>query len=122
MKLRIKGNSLRLRLTKGEIDLLSKDGLIESRINFGSDALVYGIAVSAEIDRISASFNDSRITVRIPEAVAKGWATSEQVGIEATQHVDGELRILIEKDFKCLTTRAGEDDADTFDNPLEGKC
>jgi hypothetical protein len=30
---------------------------------------------------------------------------------------DAELRIVIEKDFACLTVREGEDESDNFPNP-----
>jgi hypothetical protein len=30
---------------------------------------------------------------------------------------DAELRIVVEKDFACLTAREGEDESDNFPNP-----
>jgi len=53
--------------------------------------------------------------------MAHRWASSEEVGMEASQPV-GEnppLQILIEKDFACLS---GDDaqNVDTFPNPLPG--
>jgi hypothetical protein len=30
---------------------------------------------------------------------------------------DAELRIVVEKDFACLTAREGEDESDNFANP-----
>ena len=43
------------------------------------------------------------------------------MGIAAEQPVaDGVvLRVLVEKDFACLTVREGEDDEDAFPNPHE---
>jgi len=41
MKLRIKGTSLRLRLTQGEIRALAQQGMIEERVPFPHAQLVY---------------------------------------------------------------------------------
>jgi len=54
------------------------------------------------------------------------WATTDLVGLEHQIQLKGEekLAILIEKDFKCLQERPGEDEEDMFPNPDEGilKC
>ena len=52
------------------------------------------------------------------------WADSEQVSIEAVQTIDdgSELKILVEKDFACLTPREGEDESDLFPHPEEGEA
>jgi hypothetical protein len=41
------------------------------------------------------------------------------VGFEAEQSTGGSerLRILVEKDWACLTARDGEEDVDAFPNP-----
>ena len=51
------------------------------------------------------------------------WASGDQIGIESEQLVDHQasLRILIEKDFACIDG-TDEQNADTFPNPLAGKC
>ncbi|HXW14697.1 MAG TPA: hypothetical protein VEN79_09330 [Terriglobia bacterium] len=68
---------------------------------------------------IAASFCGDEIKVTVPEAVATEWATSEQVGMDRVQPIsDGlALSILIEKDFRCLAPRPGEDESDSFANP-----
>lgn len=117
MKLRIRGDSLRLRLSQAEIARLRETGEVADRIHFGDRSLDYAL-VSADVLAPSARFDGDRIEVAIPHAVARGWAQSEQVGIEAEQALaSGTLRLLIEKDFKCLAPRPGEDDGDAFPNP-----
>ena len=119
MKLRIRGNSIRLRLTQSEVAQLASNGCVEDSISFGSEELRYAVAVGRNGERVKADLRDNRITIYVPaDAIAK-WADSEQVGIEEGQAISkGWLHILIEKDFTCLKPRAGDEDEDTFANPL----
>jgi hypothetical protein len=125
MKLRIRGDSLRLRLSQAEIARLRETGEVGDRVRFGDRSLDY-VLISADVQAPSARFDGDRIEVAIPHAVARDWAKSEQVGIEAEQALAGgeALRLLIEKDFKCLAPRSGEDDSDAFPNPgaESGSC
>ena len=120
MKLRLRGNSLRLRLTQREVNDLVAVGSVEEKTAFGPGAsLSYAIALG-EVPTVGASFDAGAIRVTVPFAEARAWATSDRVGIEAEQATAtaGEpLRLLIEKDFACLKPRTGEDDRDAFPNP-----
>ncbi len=55
--------------------------------------------------------------------LAEHWSHSTDVGLggEEPLNVDG-LQILIEKDFDCVSPRAGEEDIDTFPNPSLTNC
>lgn len=120
MKLRIRGDSLRLRLTRGEVHALRETGRVSETIHFGARALDY-VLCSADVDAPEARFVGDRIEVALPHATARSWAEGDEVGIEAEQRVDqGALRLLIEKDYQCLTPREGrerEDDTDAFPHP-----
>lgn len=121
MKLRIRGNSIRLRLTQGEVAQLTTDGRVEDAIWFGGDEhrLKYTITSSEDCENVTSKFQNKEITILVPTNVVSEWANSEQVGIEGSQTIrDGELNILVEKDFACLKPRHGEEEADTFANPL----
>ena len=119
MKLRIRGNSIRLRLTQSEVARLAADGRVENVTSFGSTEFKYAVAVSRRGETMQADLGDNEITVSVPTETVAEWAGSEQAGIEGSQAVrGGELQILIEKDFACLKPRHGEEDADTFANPL----
>ncbi len=123
MKLRTRSGSIRLRLTRGEVDAIAEVGQVEERIAFGprdEDALTYALVASDAATAISARFlsSERRIVVEIPRSLARAWAKNEQVGFEAQQD---QLFILIEKDFACLAPRAGTDDVDTFTHPEAGK-
>lgn len=117
MKLRIRGDSLRLRLARGEVEHLAETGEVRETIHFGARALDYALRC-AELDQPRAQFEAEAIIVELPRAAALAWARSDQVGIEAEQPLaEGVLRLLIEKDFKCLAPREGEDDSDAFPHP-----
>ncbi len=120
MKLRIRGNSLRLRLSQGEVNALAVEGRVEDAIAFAPGSrLVYALTVSDDAAAPGARLDGARIEVTLPASAARAWTSSDRVGIEAEQPLDGGavLRILVEKDFACLAPRKGEDDADAFPNP-----
>ena len=123
MKLRIRDNSIRLRLTRGEVDLLRAEGLVEARTEFpGGREFHYVLESSPASVTPGALFSYRVMTVRVPETMALAWASTEQVSIKGEQLLDdGEkLTILIEKDFVCLAPREGEDEADMYPNPQAG--
>lgn len=126
MKLRVRHNSIRLRLTQSETTRLAESGRIEETIEFGfqpNERFVYAIEKSKMANDISAVFENREIKVFVPEKQLDNWINTEQVGIEAEQNAGSgkTLRILIEKDFACLAPRRGEDDSDAFPHPPESK-
>jgi hypothetical protein len=128
MKLRIKGNSIRLRLGQSEVRRLATDGAVEEFTAFGptdEQRFVYAICASSEEPGVSASFSDRRMVIRVPESVIHSWITTDQVSIEALQRTGSsdDLRILIEKDFAFIEAPADESQDDAFPNPqLAAAC
>jgi hypothetical protein len=115
MKLRIRGNSIRLRLTKTEVADLSDKGSVEEKTDFGNGiCLFYSIISSDSTETVKADFTNNRLEIILPEKVANDWANSETVGLSAIQN---NLKLLIEKDFSCLVPRTNDDDSDTFSHP-----
>jgi hypothetical protein len=126
MKLRIRGNSVRVRLGESEVAQLVESGRVSERVRFSAvpgESLTYTIASSAEAKEIAASFAENEIKVVVPAVAAKEWAGSTQVGMDRVQPIDadGGLSILIEKDFRCLAPRPGEDQTDSFAHPAAGQ-
>ncbi len=122
MKLRIKGNSIRLRLGGSEVARLVKDGLVSESTQFAAapgNQLIYAIVTSPDEKQISATLRDNVITIKIPESMGREWAGSAQVSLKCEQRISAEatLFILIEKDFACLADRPGEDESDAYPNP-----
>lgn len=118
MKIRIKGNSVRFRLTKPEVEKFDKEGYIEERTEFGASVLVYAIQKSDEAN-VTASFENGKVTLLVPNAIAEEWTETEQVGFDRNMVLgeNRELYLLVEKDFKCLD-ETSEDQSDNYDNPL----
>lgn len=117
MKLRIRGNSIRLRLTQGEVEQLKLKEVIEEKVQFpGGETLTYRLAL-AEV--LYATLSHQTLQVDIPRQEALAWIYSEEISLDEQTLTanDEELRILIEKDLQCLTERVGEDDSDAFPNP-----
>ncbi|MEO8128264.1 MAG: hypothetical protein ABJF23_34305 [Bryobacteraceae bacterium] len=116
MKLRLKHNSIRLRLTQTEVAQLRDGGVVEEYIEFPqAGRLTYRIEAGG--DAVTALYRDGNILLAVPRPMIEAWANSSRVGMEA----DGPLRILIEKDFQCLDAADPKDNIDTFPNPQEGK-
>ena len=116
MKLRIQGNSLRLRLTQKEVAHLRDRGRVESLIEFSpGQKLVYLLEGSFHTKTLGAAFDGQAIRVTAPAPVMAEWAESDQISMEASSS-EG-LHLLIEKDFQCLHSR-GEQDRDAYSRPL----
>jgi len=120
VKIRIKDNSIRLRLTRGEVDTMRDNGVVTSITGFpGGRQFKYSLESSPASVNPAAFYSDNEIRVRLPETVVLAWTTTEQVSIEGDQVLDdGEiLSILVEKDFACLAPRDGEDESDMYPHP-----
>ncbi|MDB5128749.1 hypothetical protein [Mucilaginibacter sp.] len=116
MKIRIKNNGLRYRLTRSEVEAFARDGIFKEKIQIGDDALTYILQRAAEAE-LSASFKNNIITMLVPEKMADKWTGTDQVGFE---HKTDELHLLVEKDFTCLDN-VDEDQSDNYPNPLSAQ-
>lgn len=124
MKLRVRDNSIRLRLTQTEVDTMASNGLVKARVSVpGGSGLDYVLESSARTEKATATYSGGALTVLVPEGEVKRWVSTEQVSIAADEQLDdGDvLKILIEKDYACLAPREGEDESDMFPHPLAGK-
>ncbi len=121
MKLRIRGNSLRLRLKRGEVDRLAAGNKLVEETEFPGSAFSYSLELSDNEDML-ASFANGRIEVSMPREIIPEWADTDLVTLYSEQELPGEskLEILVEKDFSCLEPghhRNCEDDQDTYPHP-----
>lgn len=126
MKLRIKGNSLRLRITPSEMTRLLESGRIEETIHFRPDAsLTY--ALLTDPTRVLGSdlcltYQTQEVAVVIAAARARQWAAGPEVGVYADIDTGaGTLQLAVEKDFACLDN-SETDNRDTFPHPAVGSC
>jgi hypothetical protein len=119
MKIRIKGNSLRYRLTRPEVEQFRQTGYLEEKIDFVGNSLYYCLCSTGQ-EKLSASFYDNQITVYIPASGIEEWTITEQTGFEDQMELEGseeKLHLLVEKDFTCLD-KVTEDQSDNYPNPL----
>jgi hypothetical protein len=118
MKIRIKGNSIRLRLSKSEVEYFGAHGLLEERTQAGSNDFIYAL-IASDAPSVRAEFINGKMTVELPQFMAEEWVATGRVGCSGEMDVPGnkKLYILIEKDFKCLDETA-EDQSDNYPNPL----
>ncbi|GAA0527219.1 DUF7009 family protein [Chitinophaga japonensis] len=120
MKIRIRGNSIRYRLDKQDITALQQTGKVEADTQIGPQALHFCIKAK-DTANAAIKLEAFGVHLSLPRTEVDQWTQTEQVGIERElPNADGSvLKLLVEKDFKCLTQR-DEDDSQAFDNPLAG--
>jgi hypothetical protein len=116
MKLRIKGNSLRLRVTPSEVKQLLRHGVIREYFQFTvnpKDRLTYAVISSLSGVTMTVAYQLGNITVTVPDIQLKKWARCEDVGVYADVALgdDDGISVAIEKAFACL----GRSDAENED-------
>jgi hypothetical protein len=121
MKLRIKGNSLRLRVTPSEVKQLLGDGAIREHVQLTAnpkDRLTYAVISSLSGPATTVAYQLGNITVSVPQIELEKWAGGDEVGVYAEVALSGDqvLSVAIEKDFACLDLSDAENE-DTFPNP-----
>jgi len=118
MKIRIRGNSIRYRLTKSEVEQFTSTGRYVETTNFGNSVFTYALESKKMEAILDATFASNTITLFLSEEKSKDWYTSKKVGFSHTiERADGAtLSLLLEKDFVCMDER-GEDESDNYPNP-----
>jgi len=112
MKIRIKDNSVRYRLTQSEVAELDKNGVVSSVTAFIGRPFIYKIE---QIDggELTANFIEDSVVLGIPKSMIEELATTEIVGFNGQA---GEVKLLVEKDFVCIDNTV-EDQSDIYPNP-----
>jgi hypothetical protein len=126
VKLRLQFNSIRFRLKRSEVEQFSRTGRVEEKISLGTgdeETFRYILESTGAVFTPRAVLTPRAVVVQVPPDVVGRWASTDQIGIEGEQPVEDQasLRILIEKDFACIDG-TDEQNADTFPNPVAGKC
>lgn len=119
MKIRIKDNTVRFRLSKPEVEEFGKTGVIESRTDFSPMPFIYVLKSSPTLNELSASFQNNTVTLLVPVSWVEDWVNSNRTGFDGkiTSDNGAQVQLLLEKDFKCLDNSI-EDQADNYENPL----
>jgi len=118
MKVRIKENTVRLRLTKSEVAEFCATGQVIQNTSFNGAIFKYGLQASDNVSELSAMLEDNTITLIVPENLTSGWDSNGKVGFQNTLQLENgeELFLLLEKDFTCLDNTL-EDQSDNYPNP-----
>ncbi|MNE51335.1 hypothetical protein D3C80_1459590 [compost metagenome] len=119
MKIRLKANTIRFRLDKNDIESLQQTGHAKEETTIAGGKLHFCIKAKP-IDEAKIKLDPFAIHLLYPEAQLLEWTSNEENGIyfSLTNEDGSELKITMEKDYKCLTTR-DEDESAAFDNPLD---
>ena len=122
MKLRIKGNSIRLRVSRSDLAKLAESGAIQDEVHFSDhprDAWIYSIVQSQALSAPTVEFEERQVMVVVGDEDVRMWLGTDEVGIYFSIDigVHGVLDVALEKDFACLD-RSDEENSDTFPNPL----
>lgn len=120
MKLRIKGNSVRLRLSQPEVEAFLEYGSISDVLELPDQPLVYGLEKCSS-DQLNVTRRAGAIRIGLPGPKMDKWRSDDCVGF-SEEVILGEknIRITVEKDFQCLKPRAHEDESQLFPNPEAG--
>jgi len=118
LKIRIRDNSIRFRLTKSEVDAFEKEGHLESKTEFGFAEFVYAIQILDGIDSLAATYIGNKLTLFMPSIMQKEWISTDKVGYDAVMNTGPgkTLSLLVEKDWACID-KSDEDQSDNFENP-----
>ncbi|HWJ25165.1 MAG TPA: hypothetical protein VNS32_01405 [Flavisolibacter sp.] len=119
MKIRIADNSIRLRLRQTEVKNFCAQGSITEKLELGPSAsqqlsFIFKIGT----DQPAILFSENKLTISIPENMARQWTQTDQVGIvhSLDNGAGSPIQLLIEKDFACLDA-TDEENIDTYPNP-----
>ena len=117
MKIRIKGDSIRFRLTRTEVEDLCEHGYLKEVTHLDESTFTYAVK-SMDSTGMKARFENNCITLHVSKQLLKGWESNERVGFEQVEGdgASSPLHLLLEKDFVCLDRRL-EDQSDNYPNP-----
>lgn len=120
MKIRIKGNSVRIRISKSELSEFAQKGVLQEETDFGLQKFSYKLISRNQESPLDAAYTGQSIEIYVQQTEAQNWAQTELVGIKHYKSLDNgtSLFLLLEKDFKCIDNEAMEDQSDNFENPL----
>ncbi|HEX4229414.1 MAG TPA: hypothetical protein VHZ07_12155 [Bryobacteraceae bacterium] len=115
MKLRLRRNSIRLRLNRRDVDMLASGNTIEEQVFFPGDAQLSYVLESRRNEDAAACFDGVSIRIAVPSAAVSAWANSQEIGLYY-DFAAGEqpLKVAIEKDLECLHPPEDEHDAEAF--------
>ncbi len=122
MKIRIKENSVRFRLTRSEVDQVCTEGSYMEYTEFDTTHFSYGVTVKEDISDLMADFLGNSVILYLPKRFIEEWKHTDRVGFERQIPLKNgkTLLALLEKDFVCMDDNR-EDQSDNYPNPMTDK-
>ena len=121
MKIRIKDNTIRFRLSSADLKTLRKKGKVVSECRFGTSQVFKYSVVSKKngnSEFLCVDLKKNHIRIELAASDVKEWVKTDLEGFDAVMDNGTKegLYVLIEKDWQCLIPR-DEDETDLFPNP-----
>ena len=110
MKVRFKGNSIRLQVSSSEFARIRAGARIEETVHFAEPPeamLIYVLEAARQAPPVKVRYDDRQVTVIVSEDQARNWGNGAQHGVHTTLDlgVAGSVEVIVEKDFAGLNCR-----------------
>jgi hypothetical protein len=123
MKLRLRKNSLRLRVNQREVKSLAGGVILTEEVLFPGGARMLYVLEPSNENSPDASFTADVIRVAAPQDQLREWANNDSVGIYFDLPTNGtSLRVAIEKDLECVDGSPEERDPHAFPRVIGKNC
>jgi hypothetical protein len=124
MKIRIQGNSLRLRVSRSELAHFQAGGRVQETIRFAEAPeakLTYALESAVQLSPVRVRYGFHEVTIILSRDQARVLGAENEVGVYSNVDIGsaGSLEVIVEKDFASLDRR-DEQNQDTFANPHAG--
>jgi hypothetical protein len=123
MKLRLRGNSVRLRVNQREVAALAAGRALSEGVRFpAGNSFIYTLE-PFPASAPEASFRDGIICVKVPDSTLRDWATDDTIGLYFDLPGRGSiLKITIEKDLECVNESVEERDPYAYPRGNDSHC
>jgi hypothetical protein len=108
MKVRFKGNSIRVRVSSSELARIQAGTRIEETVHFPEPpeaTLIYALEAVRQAPDVTIRYDDREVTVIISEDQARNWGSGSQLGVHTSLDLGaaGSIEVIVEKDSAGLS-------------------
>lgn len=123
MKLRFRGNTLRLRVNQREARMLAGGLSLREEVLFPNLAKLQYVFEPRASGPVQATFEGGIVRVVAPLTEVRNWARSEAIGLYfEVQADDTVLKVSIEKDLECTDGTPETHEPDAFPRTSGNNC
>ena len=85
MKLRLEKDTVRLRLSPKEMELLKADKIVAEKISISIESyFCYSIQIDNHLNTCFIDFKNNSLKIHVPTTLADKWMNTNQIGIKET--------------------------------------